>query len=136
MGVFGDILRLMKAGQQQRHNTDWRENLRQSADLSEQLAAQPAVNHGISAANPFAAMTLYAGMLQGSGTVLALHRTSQDLLGSPIYTVELELSFPGQPNYRASYQTMIAEAALHNWKVGAKLPFRVSPDDPNALMLG
>ena len=136
MGVFRDIFRLADAGIRQQNTTDWRENLRQSADLAEQLSNQPPASHGVSQANPFVNMTMYAGMLQGSGRVIALHSSGKDLDGVPIYAVELELSFPERAPYRAIYQTVIANEALHNWRAGATLPFRVSPDEPNALMLG
>lgn len=129
-------MRLAEAGARQREKTDWRENLRHSADLAEQLSHQQPASHGVSQANPFANMTMHAGMLQGSGTVIALHNSGKDFDGVPIYAVELELNFPEHTPYRATYQTVIAQAALHNWHVGATLPFRVSPDDPNALMLG
>ncbi|NYE96194.1 hypothetical protein FHU41_002444 [Psychromicrobium silvestre] len=135
MGVLRDFFRLADAGMRQRERTDWRENLRQSADLAEQFSNTPEA-YGVSEANPFKNLTLYASMIQGNGTVISLNQTSQAPDGTPIYTVELELRFPNQAPYRSNYRTMIALSALPGWQPGAMFPFRVSPDDPNALMLG
>jgi len=50
--------------------------------------------------------------------------------------VEFDVTLPGADPYRATYKTVIAEAALHGWQPGAVLPVRVSPDDRTAIMLG
>lgn len=140
MGIFKDIGRLMKAGAAQSAQTDYAANLKASADLAEQYAGldpnAPLGTHGAAAANPFANMAAYAAMLQGSGTVLSLSPTGTDVTGVPVYAVELELTLDGQQPYRTTYQTVIAAGALHNWQVGAVLPFRVSREDPHSLMLG
>lgn len=140
MGVFGDVFRLMKAGAKESMNTDYAANLKQSADLAEQFGGsapnQPLGSHGAATANPSANMTAYANMLQGSGTVVSLAPTGGDVTGTPVYAVELDITVPGQETYRTSYQTVIAQAALPNWQPGAMFPFRVSPTDPHALMLG
>ncbi|MFF1573172.1 hypothetical protein ACFVWR_10520 [Leifsonia sp. NPDC058292] len=140
MGVFRDVFRLMKAGAKQTATTDYAANLKMSADLAEQFAGTdpnaPLGSHGMSAANPFANMAAYATMAQGSGTVVAIEPTATDVAGTPVYRVHLDLKLEGRDAYRTVYQTVIADSALSNWQPGSVLPFRVSPSDPNALMLG
>ena len=140
MGVFRDIGRLMRAGVEQSARTDYVENLKQSADLAEQMSGvdpnRPLGTHGAASANPFVNMAAFASMTSASGTVVSLSPTGRDLDGTPIYTVELSVGIDGQDPYRATYETVIAAGALHNWQPGRILPFRVSPTNPQTLMLG
>jgi hypothetical protein len=140
MGVLRDLFRLTKAGYAQSANTDYRENLRRSADLAEQFAGvgpnDVAGTHGGAVANPFTNMAAYGQMLQGSGTVVALADSGKRLAETVVYTVQLDVTLPGEAPYRTVYQTVIAEGALHNWQPGSVLPVRVSPNDRNSVMLG
>lgn len=140
MGVFRDLFRLTKAGYTQTVNTDYRENLRQSADLAEQFAGlgPNAVTgtHGAAVANPFTNMAAHGQMIQGSGTVVSLTDTGKRIGDTVVYAVQLDVTLPGESAYRTVYQTVIAEGALHNWQPGAVLPVRVSPNDRNSVMLG
>jgi hypothetical protein len=140
MGVFNDMWRLVKAGAEQTSRTDYAENLRQSADLAEQFAGKdpnaPLGTHGAATANPFTNLSMFASMIQGSGTVVALHDTGGRIGLDVIYAVDLDVTLPGAEPYRAVYKTVIAQAALPNWQPGAMYPFRVSPTDRDSLMLG
>ncbi|MGH3704669.1 MAG: hypothetical protein ACRDT9_08580 [Agromyces sp.] len=140
MGVFRDLFRLTKAGLEQSANTDYRENLRLSADLAEQFAGvgpnDVVGTHGAATANPFTNMAAYGQMIQGSGRVVSLIDTGKRLGDTVVYAVELDVTLPGEAPYRTVYQTVIAEAALHGWQAGAVLPVRVSPSDRNSVMLG
>lgn len=136
MGVVNDVFRLMRAGFKQSAQTNYAENLRQSADLAEQFSNGIPVTHGAAGANPFANMAAYAGMIQGSGTVRGLRATGQVIAGTSVYLVDFEITLPDRASYQAQYQTVIAQAALPNWQPGAMYPLRVSPEDQNAIMLG
>lgn len=140
MGVFRDIGRLMKVGIEQTSRTDYAEHLRMSADLAEQWAGydpnQPAGTHGAAAANPFASLAAYNAGTPAAGTVVSLAPTGTEVAGTPVYAVELDVLIDGKEPYRATYQTVIAAGALHNWQPGSVLPFRVSPTDPQSLLLG
>lgn len=140
MGVLNDVWRLIKAGGRESARTDYAEALRQSADLAEAMAgadpAAPAGTHGAAAANPFTNLEFLRQAIPVAGTVVALAPTGQVLGDVPIYAVELDVQRDGAPIYRTTYQTVIAAGALHNWQPGKVLPFRVSPTDPHALMLG
>lgn len=140
MGVIGDIFRLMRGEVRQSANIDYAANLKHSADLADQFAGadpnQPLGTHGAASANPFTNMTAYGSMLQGSGTVVSLAPTGAEVTGTPVYAVVLDVVVPGRDPYRTTYQTVLAQAALPKWQPGASYPFRVSPTDPHALMLG
>ena len=140
MGVLNDVWRLIKAGGRERANIDYAESLRQSADLAEAMAGTnpggPGGTHGAAAPNPFTNLEFMRQAIPVAGTVVALAPTDQVLGGTPIYAVELDVLRDGAPVYRTTYRTVIAAGALHNWQPGKVLPFRVSPTDPHALMLG
>lgn len=135
MGIFKDIFRLSKAGVQQSLNTDYAANLRYSADLAEQSTTRGAT-HGAAGANPFSNLAMFNSMVQGNGRVLAVRDSGSRLDDTVIYDVDMEITVPGQPPYPAVYRTVIAVSALPNWQPGALFPMRVSPDDPQSLMLG
>ena len=137
MGIFGDIGRLMKAGIEESARTDYAENLRQSADLAEQMSRQhrDGENPGESA-NPFANLAAYNSMTPAAGTVVSLAPTGAQVTQTPVYAVVLDILIDGPPVYRTSCETLIAAGALHNWQPGAVLPFRVSTTNPHSIMLG
>jgi hypothetical protein len=140
MGIFNDLFRLSKAGVQQSLNTDYAANLKLSADLAEQFGGlkpgEAVGTHGAATANPFDNMRMYAGMIQGTGTVVSLIDSGTKLLDDTIYAVELDIRLPSTDAYRTIYKTVIAGPALANWQPGAVIPLRVSPTDRNAIMLG
>ena len=135
MGVFKDIFRLSKAGIQQSLETDYVGNLRRSADLAEQATTR-GPTHGAAGANPFTNLAMFNSMIQGNGRVLALRDSGSRLEDTVIYDVDMEITLPGQAPYPAVYRTVIALSALPNWQPGALFPMRVSPDDPQSMMLG
>jgi hypothetical protein len=136
MSVIRDVLRLMKAGLEQSAHTDYAENLRLSADLAEQYTQGFPATHGAAGANPFTNMAAMDTWVRGSGRVIGLTPTGQVVAGTAVYAVDFEVTVEGRTPYRATYQTVIAPAALHNWQPDALLPVRVDPANPQVLMLG
>lgn len=145
MGVLRDLWRLMRSDDRERAEEreeaqDYAEMLRQSAHVAEMWAgvsgSQPMGTHGAATANPYANLAFLQSAIPAAGTVIALWQTGQRLGSAPIYQVELEITRDDWPPYRSYYQTVIAAGALPNWQPGKMLTFRVSPDDPHALMLG
>ncbi|PJJ65563.1 hypothetical protein [Compostimonas suwonensis] len=140
MGVFHDLFRLGRAGVKQSLDTDYAANLKQSADLAEQFAGlQPGevpAGYGAPTANPFDNLRMHAGMIQGSGTVVALADNGTKLGDTTVYAVDLDITLPGQQPYRTVYTTVIAQSALPNWQPGSMITLRVSPTDPHSVMLG
>jgi len=151
MGVIRDLLRLLRATRELPPHPTAREAIRQSADIAEQwgrvaeayaypttAATQtgPGRPYGAATANPFANLAFHQNGLPASGTVIACTPEGPPADGPAVYAVLLEVRIEGREPYRATYRTVIAEAARHNWRLGAVLPFRVSPDDPQALLLG
>jgi hypothetical protein len=138
--MLRDIWRLVRVGIRQTTATDYAEALRQSADLAEMWAgvngSQPLGTHGAATANPFANLAFLQGAVPAAGTVISLAPTGQHLGEVPIYAVELEMRMDGREPYRTTYRTVIGAGALPNWQPGRMLTFRVSPDDPHAIMLG
>lgn len=146
MGVIGDLLRLFRVVDRLPPRPSMREAIRLSADAAEQWApltaefaagAQGAAGaYGATVANPFENMAFAAQGLRAAGTVVSLAPTGSSFEELPVYTVHLDVRIDGREPYRATYSTVIAAGALHNWQPGAVLPFRVSPGDPQSLMLG
>lgn len=151
MGVIRDLLRLMRATRELPPHPTAREAIRQSADIAEQWGrvadafanqttaaapSGPGGPYGAATADPFANLAFHQNGLPASGTVIACTPEEPSADGLTVYAVLLEVRIEGREPYRATYRTVIAEAARHNWRQGAVLPFRVSPDDPQALLLG
>lgn len=151
MSVIRDLLRLLRVTRELPPLPSMRETIRQSADIAEQwgrvaeafadprAAAAPAGSggpYGAATADPFANLAFSQTGLQASGTVIGCTPEGSAVDGLTVYAVLLEVRIEGREPYRATYRTVIAEAARHNWRPGAVLPFRVSPDDPEALLLG
>ncbi len=151
MGVIRDLRRLMRATRELPPHPTAREAIRQSADIAEQwgrvagaFANQttaaaptgPGGPYGAATADPFANLAFHQNGLPASGTVIACTPEEPSADGLTVYAVLLEVRVEGREPYRATYRTVIAEAARHNWRQGAVLPFRVAPDDPQALLLG
>ncbi|PRB09103.1 hypothetical protein [Microbacterium sp. MYb64] len=151
MGLIRDLRRLMRATRELPPHPTAREAIRQSADIAEQWGrvadafayqttaaapSGPGGPYGAATADPFANLAFHQNGLPASGTVIACTPEAQSADGLAVYAVLLEVRIEGREPYRATYRTVIAEAARHNWRQGAVLPFRVSPDDPQALLLG
>ncbi|MGC3953177.1 MAG: hypothetical protein QM804_02795 [Propionicimonas sp.] len=140
MGVFTDLWRLIRVAGEQRRRLDFAESLRLSADAAEFWSQVdpngPAGTHGAATANPFANLDFYRAGIPASGTVVSLEPSGNTLDGVGVYDVVLDVRIDGQAPYRTTYRTVIAGAAMTNWQPGKVLPFRVSPADPHALLLG
>lgn len=140
MGILKDIWRLIRVGGRQRPDIDYAEALRQSADLAEMWAGvdqnAPLGTHGAATANPFANLAFMQSAIPAAGTVISLEPTDRTLGDAPVYRVELEMRIDGREPYPATYRTVIGAGALPNWQPGKMLTFHVSPEDPNAIMLG
>lgn len=151
MGLIRDLRRLMRATRELPPHPTAREAIRQSADIAEQWGrvadafanqttaaapSGPGGPYGAATADPFANLAFHQNGLPASGTVIACTPEEPSADGLTVYAVLLEVRIEGREPYRATYRTVIAEAARHNWRHGAVLPFRVSPEDPQALLLG
>jgi len=151
MGVIRDLGRLLRVTRELPPLPSVRETIHQTADLAEQWGrvaeafadpqaaaapTGPGGPYGAATADPFANLAFLQRGLPASGTVLACTPEGASADGSTVHAVLLDVRIEGREPYRATYRTVIAEPALHNWRPGAVLPFRVSPDDPQALLLG
>ena len=143
MGVFSDLGRLLRLSRQLPPPPSMAEAIRLSADAAElwapfaqESAEAWAHGYGAASANPFDNAAFHAAGIPASGTVVRLTATDRSAAGQVVYAVDLEVRIDGQKPYRAVYHTLIATAALPNWRPGSVLPFRVDPGDPQALLLG
>lgn len=140
MSIFSDFRRLMRAGRKTRPPMDFAEAIHESANLAEAWSGfdwnQPVGTHGAMAANPFSNLQFMQEAIPAQGIVQSLAPTEKCLGEVPVYRVELEVRIDGREPYASHYDTVIGAAALPMWQPGASFPFRVSPDDPHALMLG
>ncbi|MGI6877568.1 hypothetical protein [Microbacterium sp. gxy059] len=140
MGLFRDLRRLWAVARENRRHMDIAESIRVSADAAEHWSrvARDASRgvYGAAVPDPFANLAFHQRGLAASGRVLSLAPTAEAFEGATVYDVRLEVRIDGREPYETAYRTVIAAAALPNWQPGRVLPFRVSPADPHALLLG
>jgi hypothetical protein len=145
MGMFRD----MKESFQVLRSDELKE-LKRKADAQ----PRPSMMEGIRAANvavdqaqslqagaggmmdPAGAAALYGGGIQGSATIDGLADTGMFVNEAPVLELDLTVSIPGREPYRTKHRQLVSHAALGNFQPGKVLSVRVSPQDPNQLMIG
>lgn len=140
MGILGDGARLIgEAWKAPRPG--FAESIKQSADAAEaanRMRAGGGVDglNGVSA-NPFENLAAMNSMARGSGTVVSVAPTGEELGGAAVYLVVFDVVADGMDApVRREHRQVISAAALGNFQVGSVMPVRFSPDDPSAFMIG
>ena len=73
--------------------------------------------------------------IPGSGEVVALRGTGQETMDTPVYEIDLLVTFAGGEPYKVTHRLMIDSASLGNWRTGTIHPVRVSATDPSQVMI-
>ena len=125
-------------------------------ELNRKAAAQPrpSMMEGVQAANaafdqaqllqqqaagmadPAAAAATYGSGLAGTATINAVSDTGMFVNQAPVLELDLTVAVPGREPYKTKHRQLVSHAALARFQPGNVISVRVSPQDPNALMLG
>lgn len=140
MGILDDAGRLMGEARKA-PRPSIAESLKLSADAAEQanrIQAGGGVNglNGVSA-NPFDNLNAMNALTRGSGTVVSLDETGEQINGARVYRVVFDVTADGvDAPVRREHRQLIAAAALGIWQPGSVLPVRFDPADESVVMIG
>jgi hypothetical protein len=80
-------------------------------------------------------MLMTSGIV-GQATVDAINDTGVTVNDNPQVEFVLDVTIPGREPYKASLTQVVSRLAIAGFQPGATVPVRVSPDDPQVLMIG
>jgi hypothetical protein len=86
--------------------------------------------------DPGGASALYSGGIAGSATIDAVSDTGMFVNEAPVLALDMTVSLPGREPYKTTHKQLVSHAALARFQPGSVMPVRVSPQDPNQLMIG
>ncbi|HEX4108595.1 MAG TPA: hypothetical protein VHX88_10695 [Solirubrobacteraceae bacterium] len=81
------------------------------------------------------AVSLVAEGVVAEGTIKALRETGTVLAGHPEMQIELIVAPDEGEPYRATVTQVLSRRVLDEFQPGAVVPLRVSPEDPQVLMI-
>jgi hypothetical protein len=86
--------------------------------------------------DPAGTAALYGTGLAGSATIDAVSDTGMFVNEAPVLELDMTVTLPGREPYKAKHRQLVSHAALARFQPGSVMPVRVSPDDPQTLMIG
>ena len=72
----------------------------------------------------------------GQATVDSINDTGVTVNENPQVEFVLDVTLPDREPYKASLTQVVSRLAIAGFQPGATVPVRVSPDDPQVLMIG
>ncbi len=78
---------------------------------------------------------LMAGGLVGQATIDRVTDTGATVNDNPRVQFKLTVTIPGRDPYQAHLTQVVSRLVIGNFQPGASVPVRVSPDDPQTLMI-
>ncbi len=82
------------------------------------------------------AQMLMATGIVGQATIDAVNDTGVTVNENPQIELSLTVTVPGKDPYPASLTQVVSRIAIASFQPGSTVPVRVSPDDPQVLMIG
>ena len=82
------------------------------------------------------AQMLMASGLVGQAKIDAINDTGVTVNDNPQVEFVLDVTLPDREPYKASLTQVVSRLAVAGFQPGATVPVRVSPDDPQVLMIG
>ena len=145
MGMFrdmGDAFKVLKSDElkELKRKSDAQprpsmlEGIRAANEAMDQ--AQMLQQGGAGMMDPTGAAALYGSGLAGSATIEAVSDTGMFVNEAPVLALDMTVSIPGREPYRTTHRQLVSHAALARFQPGSVMPVRVSPQDPNQLMIG
>ena len=98
--------------------------------------AQANAMMGDVAAQQQKAQMLMATGIVGQATIDSIADTGVTINENPEVMFEMTVTVPGRDPYKASLKQVVSRLAIAGFQPGATIPVRVSPDDPQVLMIG
>jgi hypothetical protein len=90
--------------------------------------------HGL-AAEQQKTVALMAGGIVGQATINEITDTGATINDNPRVQLHLMVAVPGTAPYPATLTQVVSRMAIGRFQPGSTVPVRVSPDDPQTLMI-
>jgi hypothetical protein len=81
------------------------------------------------------AQMLMASGIVGQATIDSISDTGMTVNENPEVELGLTVTIPGKDPYQATLKQVISRLTIASFQPGATVPVRVSPDDPQVLMI-
>ena len=78
----------------------------------------------------------YSGGIAGTATIDSIADTGTFVGDSPVLELSMTVTVPGRPPYPVKHRQLVSHVSAARFQPGALLTVRVSPQDPNQLMIG
>jgi hypothetical protein len=134
MGFFKDLNELKKTGEALRP-PEHRGMMGGFRAMRDGVATANQMVGGI-AADQQKTAALMANGIVGQATINTITDTGTTVNENPQVQFSLTVSLPGQDPYPAMLTQIVSRVAIGSFQPGATVPVRVSPEDPQTLMIG
>ncbi len=133
MGFFKDLSDLKKAGDAMRP-PEHRGVMGGFRAMRDTVAMGNQMIGGLAAEQQKTAMLMASGIV-GQATIDQVTDTGATINDNPQVHFDLTVTIPGREPYHATLTQVVSRLVIGNFQPGATVPVRVSPDDPQTLMI-
>jgi hypothetical protein len=134
VGFMKDIRDLQKTGKEM--TPPEHRGLRGGMRAMKEGVAQANQMMGDLAAEQQKAQMLMASGIVGQATIDSVTDTGVTINENPQIALGLTVTIPGKDPYQATLTQVVSRLAIAGFQPGSTVPVRVSPDDPQVLMIG
>jgi hypothetical protein len=133
MGFFKDLNQLRKTADEMRP-PEHRGTLGGLRAMKDVVATGNQIMQGLAAEQQRTA-TLMASGIAGRARIDNVSDTGMTVNDNPQVLFNLTITIPGREPYPATLTQVVSRIAIGSFQPGATVPVRVSPDDPQTLMI-
>ena len=81
------------------------------------------------------AMNVVHNGVKGQGTIISMRDTAVSINNDPEVEFEIAVQLPDRPAYRVTHRQVIHHLVKDQFQVGAGVPVRVDPQDPDSIVI-
>jgi hypothetical protein len=81
------------------------------------------------------AMNVVHNGIVGQGTIISMRDSGVTVSGDPEVEFEVAVQLPDRPAYRVTHRQVVHHLMKDQFQVGAGVPVRVDPQDPNSIVI-
>ena len=133
MGFFKDLNQLKKTADDMRP-PEHRGMMGGFRAMRDGVATANHMVQGLAAEQQRTAALMASGIV-GQARIDAISDTGMTVNDNPQVQFNLTVTIPGRDPYPASLTQVVSRIAIGSFQPGATVPVRVSPDDPQTLMI-
>ena len=81
------------------------------------------------------AMNVVHNGIVGQGTIISMRDSGVTVNNDPEVEFEIAVQLPDRPAYRVTHRQVVHHLMTDQFQVGAGVPVRVDPKDPNSIVI-